>query len=379
MAKPGIYFHIPFCRSKCDYCGFYSVPAEGGDGKALVRRYIPVLLDEIERRKGEVSGSVDTVFFGGGSPSFLDPADLTPVFDALRSSFVIDADAEITVEINPSDLRRDIIPFLSDSGVNRFSMGVQTLDRELYARIGRKGGFCTPELLDRYFSIPGVQHCVDIIGGLPGQTPAMLRSELETILPYRPEHISLYMLTLEEGSPLERRFRPDDGFDHEQKAVIAEGIGVLDSRGYEHYEVSNFALPGRRSRHNMKYWTFEPYLGIGAGAHSFICGERTSNPADVEAYVGGAPAVKDERNSRETRMAEFLMTSLRLREGFSTARFEELFGGPLPAAVGVRVKELSAKGSVLVSREGDFLRIAVSDEGFFFSDSVIYSMVEPLL
>lgn len=379
MTKTGIYIHIPFCRAKCDYCGFYSLPEDGTLRNGLVPRYVAALVGEIERRNGPAGDGVDTVFFGGGSPSYLEPDQLAPVFDALRRSFTIDADAEITVEINPSDLGRGIIPFLADSGVNRFSMGVQTLNPELYARIGRKGGFCTAELLDRYFSIPGVQHCVDIIGGLPGQTPEMLRDELDAILGYRPDHVSLYMLTLEEGSLLERRFRPDEGFDHAQREALAEGISVLKSRGYEHYEVSNFALPGRRSRHNMKYWNFEPYIGFGAGAHSFIGGERTANPSDVAAYIGGAPAVRDEKDSPGTRMAEFLMTSLRLREGFSTARFEQLFDQALPSDVEKRVHELSQKGSVLVRREGDFLRIAVSDGSFFFSDSVIFTMVEPLL
>jgi oxygen-independent coproporphyrinogen-3 oxidase len=379
MVSTGVYIHIPFCRAKCDYCGFYSVPLPANLEKtALVDGYVRSLCSEIEARSGLVSGQVDTIFFGGGSPSYLDADQFSSVFETVKRSFSIADDAEITVEINPSDLERDIIPMLCSSGVNRLSMGVQTLDRDLYAAIGRKGGFCDDRTLERYFSIPGVQHCADIIGGLPAQTPQMLLRDLEQICSYKPDHLSLYLLTLEDGSPLSRRLVPDERFDLAQKESLDAGIRFLVARGYEHYEVSNFALPLRRSRHNMKYWTFQPYIGFGAGAHSFIGGERAANKADVFAYMSGADSETD-RNTPALRMAEYIMTSLRLSEGFSTDQFKMLFGEGLPDAVWEAVFRLSKEGRVNLCAEGDSYRISICDESFFFSDSVIFSMVEPLL
>jgi oxygen-independent coproporphyrinogen-3 oxidase len=373
----GLYVHIPFCRAKCDYCSFYSVPlGEDLRNSGLMKSYVAALINEIESRSDGVP--VDTIFIGGGSPSYLEPDDIRMIFTSLRKSYPILPDAEITVEINPSDLNDEMISALISCGVNRFSLGVQTVNRELYGAIGRKGGFCDKALLDRYFAIPGVQHCVDIIGGLPLQTAAMLLDELETITAYSPDHISLYMLTLEDGSPLSRRFIPDDAFDNAQKEDLASGIHFLRSRGYEHYEISNFALPGRRSRHNMKYWTFQPYYGFGAGAHSFTGGQRFSNKPDIFTYMSGSLPVYD-RNGSNLRMAEYIMTSLRLSEGFSTDGFAEFFGEMMPDSVWESAIKLSREGSVIMTEEGRGYRIAVSEKSFFFTDTVIFSMVESLL
>lgn len=379
MIKNGIYIHIPFCRAKCDYCAFYSVPLAGElEKKGLMAAYSSALIREIESRAPSVRGASDTVFFGGGSPGYLEPAELESVFGALRRSFSIDSDAEITIELNPSDLGGDVPGLLPSLGVNRCTLGVQTLDRTLYEAIGRKGGFCDRALLDSYFSLPGVQHCIDIIGGLPGQTPGMLCRDLETVLSYRPEHVSLYLLTLEENTPLPRRIVADEEFDRIQKETLSAGISFLEQGGYGHYEISNFALPGRRSRHNMKYWTFQPYIGFGAGAHSFIGGERQSNPADIFSYLSGAQPEKD-RSGVPLRMAEFIMTSLRLGEGFTTDAFRSFFGCALPDGVMEAALKLSRSGDIVLEDFGGGFRVFISPSAFFFSDSVIFSMVESLL
>ena len=358
---------------------FYSIPLRGErERKELMASYTSSLIREISERSLMIDGETDTIFFGGGSPGYLGAAEIASIFSALRQSFVIDGDAEITVELNPSDLASDIPGLLPSFGVNRFTLGVQTLDRGLYETIGRKGGFCDRALLDSYFSLSGVQHCADIIGGLPGQTPEMLCRDLETICSYRPDHVSLYLLTLEENTPLPRRIVADDTFDLMQKETFSAGCAFLEQAGYEHYETSNFALPGHRSRHNMKYWTFQPYIGFGAGAHSFVGGERQSNRADIFAYMAGAQPEND-RSGVNVRMAEFIMTSLRLSEGFTTDSFRAFFGCDLPDKVWAAALKLSHRGDIVLNDSGACVTISISRSAFFFSDSVIFSMIESLL
>ncbi|MGL4368586.1 MAG: radical SAM protein, partial [Spirochaetota bacterium] len=157
MEKTGLYIHIPFCRAKCDYCSFYSVPlSEELRGSGLMKAYAAALIREIESRRSAAPGSVDTVFFGGGSPSYLDEEDIASVFDAIRRNYTVDNGAEITMEINPCDCTEKKLSFLAECGVNRFSLGVQTLNEDLYSVLGRKGGFCSRDILDKFFSVPGV-------------------------------------------------------------------------------------------------------------------------------------------------------------------------------------------------------------------------------
>jgi oxygen-independent coproporphyrinogen-3 oxidase len=278
----GIYIHLPFCRVHCAYCPFAI-----STNIALQDAYTAALVREIEgRAEGE---AVDTIFFGGGTPSRTSRENLTRVVDALRSSFAIDPDAEFSLEANPEDITPDAISFWRTLGVNRLSIGVQSFHDAELRPLGRVHGRERALEAIRDAVASGIRTSVDLILGLPNQTPTSFRETLDIAIGSGVGHLSLYMLDLEEGTALARQVaggRMTLPEDDDVAALYIEAIERLDAASLRQYEISNF---GDVCRHNLRYWRRETYLGFGLAAHSFAGERRFANTRDIARYVAGAP------------------------------------------------------------------------------------------
>ena len=327
--KKGIYIHIPFCVKKCNYCAFLSFAAE-----AEVRMaYVNALIREIElRSEAAKDKSIDTVYFGGGTPSVLEVSEIRDIMRALRSCYDIKEDAEITIESNPGTLgsRENIISNIFKAyriiGFNRLSMGVQSMDNDRLSFLGRIHTAETVEKDVRIARQAGFDNIsLDLIFSVPGETKAAALKDLDEIIALGPEHISCYSLQIEEGTPLaemvdtgELREVPDED-DRETYHAICKR---LKDAGYEHYEISNFAKPGMRARHNSLYWDMSDYIAFGLGASGFENGVRYKNISDLDAYMiniadGRLPCSKSSRNTPFDNISEAVFTGLRRIEGIS--------------------------------------------------------------
>jgi len=378
----GIYIHIPFCRSKCDYCAFYSVPAQCAAPPCLVPdRYIRILLDEIRQRLPAAGfTSADTVYFGGGTPSLMTADQVGDMLDVVRQCVKLETGAEITLEMNPGDVSAGALEGFREAGVNRVVLGVQTLNARLHDVIGRSAALCTTADLDVFFGVPGIVRCADIITGIPTQSVDELFRDIDLVARHRPSHISAYVLSVEKNTPLAARISLDANAESEQATLFDATMERLKGHGYEHYEISNYALPGFRSRHNMKYWRFDPYIGFGPGAHSFIRGERYINSMALEDYMVAGRAVLDHDVRRPGAVAsEYIMTGLRMLQGVSIDEMEERLGLRLPDGVMEQILKAEAGGLVSLSDAGKGRQMRLTPRGIMVADRVIYGIVEPLL
>lgn len=361
-SKPlALYVHIPFCKSKCPYCDFNTY--EGID--ALIPPYVDALSREIEIWGGRLGRpSVRTVFLGGGTPSYLPAEAVGGLLDTVRRSFDLDPAAEITLEANPDDCAESRLRSHREFGVNRISIGVQSLDDRLLAMLGRRHD--AAQAVDACHAVraAGFENVsVDLMYGLPGQTIEDWRRTLDALSEMGPPHASLYCLAIERGTPMKRWV--DSGALPEPDPDLAAGMyelaeDTMARRGYRHYEISNWALPGFESRHNLVYWRNEPYLGVGPGAHSYLDGVRFWNLRSPREYVrrleqavshdspgqaGAGPSVEgSERIGRVLESAETLMLGLRLDEGVSSDDFAARFGEPPSSIYAGVVSELSDLG-----------------------------------
>ncbi|MDR3237310.1 MAG: radical SAM family heme chaperone HemW [Spirochaetia bacterium] len=370
----GVYIHIPFCRAKCRYCGFYSVPAAWS---AYTQGYAAALKKEIMERENIPRGTdVDSVYIGGGTPSMFPPEELKAILSAAAETFHILPGAEISLEMNPSDARLEKLSALADAGFNRLTLGVQTMDPVLHATIGRAHELCTQKHLDAFFSFKGITHCVDLITGIPGQKIEDFERELKTVASYCPEHISAYLLSIEEGTPLSFDMKYDEPLESLQRAVFLDTERILEEMGYTHYEISNYALPGFESSHNSKYWTFQPYISFGSGAHSFYGGRRYINNIPLEEYIANPLSALDEDERKvSSAMAEFIMTALRMTRGFSMRDFAKEFGS-MPHRTLERINSEIKSGLIILSETE---RVCLSKEGLLYAERVIYNLVQDLL
>lgn len=368
MNPIGLYFHIPFCRKKCDYCSFYSVDSNFD----LIDAYVLRLIDEIQKKEIK-NHIVDTIYFGGGTPTIIGLNNLNKIFSKIFSTYSISTDAEITVEMNPNDLAMG--NSLVSMGVNRLVLGVQTLNLNAHQVIGRSSELCTKNIVDNFMKIQSV-HCADIISGIPGNFEET--SDIHFIAQAGFEHISGYMLTIEKNTPISVRIIDNDGYKKNQRESFEKVIDMLTSNGYNHYEVSNFCKIGNESKHNMKYWLFDEYIGFGPGAHSFYNGERFYNDSDLKKYLLGNFEIKDEK-SEDTRAIEFIMTGLRLKRGIAISDFLSKTGSNLPDSIerGLRIKVESGECIEYFNNDKKYIR--VSDENFFDTDAIIYKIVENCL
>lgn len=363
MKKLGIYVHIPFCRQKCLYCGFYS---KAGSTDEEQKDYIEELLEDIcayGQRYGR-SYEVDTVFIGGGTPSLPDPDLIGRVCRSLSENFSIDADAEITLETNPGTLTAGRLRDYRNFGINRLSMGVQSLDNRILKTLGR---IHTAEEFLENFNLAreaGFDNInLDLMFAVPGHTMEIWENTLERVLELSPEHISFYSLQIEEGTPFYQLFRDGDIEqipDETDRLMYHRAIARLKEAGYVHYEISNAAKPGYQCRHNLKYWSMDEYLGIGSSASSYIDGVRFTEPPDPEFHI----------NTREDDMSEFVFTGLRKTCGIDLKQFEKRFSQNFWQVYGDRKEELAEffREGKLIEEAG---RLRLSEEGIDISNAVM--------
>jgi len=375
LDKTGIYIHIPFCRNKCDYCSFYSIPADAGD--RTVKSYVNKLKDEITGLPDEwYSSSADTIYFGGGTPSLLGARDLESIIFSIKKKFSFTGDAEITLEMNPEDFSIDKIREYKDCGVNRIVFGVQSLNGTLRDSIGRRGKKDIQKKVESFFLETGFIKCIDLITGIPGQNKENCLDDLELIVNGKPEHISLYLLSVETGTPLSGRLIADDLFEEMQLAVWSRSMDFLADKGYSHYEISNYSLPGFESIHNSKYWHFVPYAGFGAGAHSFTGSRRYSNNMSVADYIRSENVLYTFDNRTDSDIVvEFFMTALRDLRGFSEEEYISVTGAGIPYEIAFKLKNLINEEYISFNN-GNY---ALTRKGLFQANSVIYELTEKFI
>jgi oxygen-independent coproporphyrinogen-3 oxidase len=370
----GLYLHIPFCLTKCRYCSFNSRPSPG---RATLERYTAALAVEIDRLVERGRSRIDTVYIGGGTPAILEAKDFAALFSSFRSRLDIDGRAEITVEANPGSLEAGRARDLLALGVNRVSLGVQSFNDTLLRRLGRGHTAAAAEEAFRLLRDTGFGNIgLDLIYGLPGQDLEDWEASLHRALTLRPEHLSLYGLSVEEGTPFaeeKRQGRLDLPAEEEVIDMYRLACRRAGEAGYEHYEISNWSLPGFQSRHNRNCWNMEDYYGAGAGAHSFVraAAARSHNVADFTAYIeaiegGESPVAGREDLAASTVAGEALMLGLRLLEGVDREQFRREWGGA-PA-------ELFPEGTAFGLRRGWLeetgRRLRLTAEGLLFSDEV---------
>ncbi|MBQ4576247.1 MAG: radical SAM family heme chaperone HemW [Firmicutes bacterium] len=366
----GIYIHIPFCVQKCRYCDFTSYAQMSEE---LKNRYIKSLLNQIQQMAtGCCAASlpsfggrtVDSIFFGGGTPSLLSPAQLGEIMTELRSHFVLTDDCEITMEANPGTVSLETLQGYRNLGFNRISFGVQSMEPEILKILGRIHGPEEAAESVRLAREAGFENLnLDLMFGIPGQTLEQWKSTLTKITDLKPEHISFYSLQVEEGTPIynEIKFgRLEPLTDEEDREMYHAGLEYLRDQGYHQYEISNGAKPGKECRHNIKYWTLSDYVGFGVSAHGFVDGVRYSQGDDILEYVealerGESPVVWIHKNEWEDSASEFMFTGLRLAQGVDLDEFEERFGMSVEtmySEILTELEEFQRQGFVVVEEGG---------------------------
>jgi oxygen-independent coproporphyrinogen-3 oxidase len=359
----GLYIHVPFCVKKCNYCSFYSVPLK----EELVSRYLAALAREMEMRARLLfpeERPVDSIFIGGGTPTCLSGEDLAGILENVSSFFNVAGGAEITVEANPGTLQENKLRDLKNAGVNRLSIGFQACCRGLLETLGRIHSYSGAAEFFRKARRAGFDNInVDLIYGIPGQSLEQWKSCLVRVAGLGPDHISAYGLQLEDGTPLWRRVREGDpepcpeDLEADMYLVL---IDTLTAFGYIHYEVSNFALPGKICRHNLRYWRNLPYLGLGPAAHSYLDGRRSACEPSLDGYLekleaGRLPVCRVENGGPEEEMSETIFLGLRLMDGLDLEGFRKRFGKSIEDVYPEEVRRLSGLG--LIKREEGRLRL----------------------
>jgi len=374
----GVYIHIPFCRSRCSYCDF----ATGMYESALTKKYVGAVVKEIREWNEVEPGRVDTIYFGGGTPSLLSPNQVQQILDAVHHRFSVIGGAEITLEMNPApELLSQKLRELRHLGVNRASFGAQTFDDDQLRRLGRTHTSDDIHTTFRHLREADFDNInFDLIAGLPGQTLDGWTRNLQEALALRPEHLSLYLLDIHEGTPLAdqirrgRQPRPDDDLAAEMYRVM---MGRVCEAGYEHYEISNFCLPGRESRHNTKYWTGAPYYGFGCSAHSYDGGfRRWSNERDAACYAelleqGRSPVVRQVQLNGDDAKAEAVFLGLRMMRGIDTRHYRNVFGADLKEEHRDDLLRLSEAG--LIEIESDVIKL--TQTGALLSNEVFAAFI----
>ena len=372
----GIYVHVPFCRSKCQYCDFYSLTCK--DDKS-VETYLRAICDHIKESGPLTPGyKVDTIYFGGGTPSFLGADALATILTTIRRSFDVDSNAEITFEANPDSVSDQLLRRLKAEGFNRVSLGVQSDNDETLRKLGRPHDYAQVIGAVQRIRKAGFKNLsLDLMYGLPGQTLINWKDTLERVVTLNPDHISCYALKLEEGTPLyDCKEILNIADDDVQADMYLAAVEILRGYGFRQYEISNFARKGLYSRHNMKYWTGGEYLGFGPNASSDFGGRRFVIMRDLQGYVNGIKTggevlqEVDEVPLRE-RAGEYLMLRLRTISGINGAEYERKF--LLPFDEIEEALERSRKlGYAVRSEEG---RWRLTPKGYLISNDIITDLL----
>ena len=366
----GLYVHVPFCLRKCNYCDFCSFPPERIENRA---GYIDRLCDEIRSYK-EKSLTLNSIFFGGGTPSLLTPCEFCKIVDAIEESFNISQMCEFTLEANPATLDEEKLVCYTSRGVNRLSIGLQSIHKNELEKLGRIHNFS--DFLDSYSLARrcGIDNInVDLMYGIPEQTTESFIKTLEAVTALSPEHISVYGLIIEEGTPFfdERDSLSVPDEDNECDMYYS-ATRLLCDAGYSHYEISNYAKPGSECKHNLKYWRAEEYIGVGVSAYSYFDKQRFGNSKDIEGYIIGNTRVSDSVTLDASDEAyEYVMLHLRLREGFSLSEYERLFGKSFTEGREETLKKLSDRGYLIIM--GD--RISLTESGFYVSNYILTELI----
>ncbi|MGB7022352.1 MAG: radical SAM family heme chaperone HemW [Candidatus Acidiferrales bacterium] len=371
-AKLGIYVQVPFCQTKCTYCNFHT----GVVARGLYRPYVDAVCREIAQLRALRNVTVDTAYLGGGTPSLLEPADLARIMHAIRQNYSC-ALEEVTLEADPETITAAKAAAWIDAGIDRISMGVQSLNDEELRAAGRMHRRDDVYRAMEILGAAGFQNIsMDLIAGLPHQTRATWESSVGELIALRPQHVSIYLLEVDDGSRLGKEIIAG-GNKYGAAAVPSDdamadfyesACATLAVAGFEHYEISNWAFPGRASKHNLKYWRRQPYLGFGAGAHSFDGQRRWSNVHDPSAYAAGIaegrmPIESEEAVTAAQALEEELFLGLRQLAGIDLARIQREYSADLTS----RVNKLLDDG--LIERRGDTIRLnaaklTISNEAF---------------
>ncbi|MDD5922218.1 MAG: radical SAM family heme chaperone HemW [Eubacteriales bacterium] len=369
MRPLGIYIHIPYCIKKCDYCAFYSMAVGDQETPELRARealYVDRQIRRIERYGFHYGDEyfVDSIYIGGGTPSILPAEFLRDLIDQVRRSFHVTENCEITVEANPATIDEKKVKLLLNAGMNRLSIGLQSFEPSVLKMLGRV--HTGQDFLESYWAArkAGVRNInIDVMFGIPGQTYGQWINTLGRVVDLRPEHISFYSLQLEKGTRLYDLYKKElvEELNNElDRKMYHDGIRMMKAAGYSHYEISNAAKPGFECRHNLKYWTFMDYLGIGSNASSFMEGARFTEEPDSEYHL----------NDFMDDAGEYVFTGLRLAKGISKHDFGERFGRGFWDVFGDRREELTpyfSRGYLV--EYGDRLRL--SEEGIDHSNEIM--------
>ena len=373
--KLGIYIHIPFCRTKCAYCDFYSfIPKSEG----IYERYTDALIKHMESyREATRDRLPDSVYIGGGTPTALPTEYLLKIIKAVKRNFRLSKNTEFTVEVNPNTADLKTFRRLRRAGVNRISIGLQSANASELKALTRSHSRADFEECFRAARAAKIQNIsVDLMFGIPDQTQHTLLTSIDYVTRLHPDHISLYDLKIEEGTPFARiagRLNlPDEDTEFE---MYQNAIRLLERRGYAQYEISNFARPGKQSRHNLKYWNCEEYLGFGPGAYSYFNSNRFSFVRNVEAYIKGIEDAASrvtiteglEQISGRAQLGEYIMLRLRLNEGVSVSEVARRYGVDFATLYGKRAEKYLQYG--YMERRGD--RIYLTTAGMFISNYIL--------
>ena len=361
----GLYLHIPFCARKCPYCDFYSVRFD----RQLVQSYTEALVRNI-RHLADTKTDIDTIYFGGGTPSLLCSSQVESILSAAAASFSLHG-PEITLEANPCTVDVQKLREYRSAGVNRLSFGVQSANDDELSRLGRLHNFERAEKAVSEAVSAGFENIsCDIMLGTAGQTLQSLGSSADALCALPIKHISAYMLKIEKGTPYDcDEMRKASADDELMSEMYLQTVGRLADAGFEQYEISNFAQRGYESRHNLKYWTGESYIGLGASAHSFFGGKRYACPNDVNAFVSSDVQQNTVTDEAPDALEEYLMLGLRLTKGVSLERLQKL--GADIGALSQKVALFSQHG--LMQSGGG--RFSLTPKGFLLSNSIISELL----
>ncbi len=354
----GLYLHIPFCNGKCAYCDFYS----SNTSEELIDSYVTSLIREIKQWGGKINRPIDTIYLGGGTPSLLNHR-LVPLLNAVYENYSVSENAEITLEVNPADNVFEILQNAKSAGVNRISIGAQSgIDQELI-NLGRRHTSKDAENAVKIARDLGFDNIsLDLMLGLPNSSCDTLKNSLDFIVNLRPEHISAYILKIEENTKFFKEKAtlnlPDDDNVSDQYLFMCD---YLENKGFCHYEISNFCKDGMSSRHNLKYWKCQEYLGLGPSAHSFLDGKRFYYPRDLKAFIKGITPIPDGNGGDR---CEQIMLELRLKEGIKT--------NDLPTAAKEKC-ELFVKNGLGILKNSIF---SLTNNGMLLSNTIISEILE---
>lgn len=370
----GIYIHIPFCKSRCIYCGFYSTTLLD-----LRKKYINAVCREMELRKNYIREPFSTIYLGGGTPSLLDEAELTQLFLYINNVYDVDRNAEITMECNPDDITPEFTNMLNRLPINRVSMGAQTFADSRLRLLHRRHNSDEVKHAVKLLREAGIKNIsIDLMFGFPDESLSQWKEDISAALALNVEHISAYSLMYEEDTPLWKML--DTGkvkeIDEELSlTMFKELVCQLTDAGYEHYEISNFARPRYRSRHNSSYWHQVPYIGLGAAAHSFDLNSRQWNVADLKLYIeeinNGIIPMEREELDNDTTFNDIITTALRTSDGINLNALETRLGkryrNTLISAAGKHLEQ----GLLEIRHD----RLRLTAEGIFISDMVMSDLM----